>query len=282
MNLLKRIFGTKNNDDNLNQLDREFESQLEEKRQQENNKTQAMTPYNNQSHQAFPGLNIEKFYKNITNDLCEAGMDEGIIRKGNPKHLSALLNGVRSNYLDELENLKQDVKNEAINEMHKCRQEVINNHNKLRHIKENLIPETRVEIAEAKEEIGKLQQRNPDEFEDLNSGFNTALIAAAQKTILTFKKNIRELQSKSIKLESENKQLENQEAQLRANIEAFEPFSRDTLDNKLNTFFNGWLKGLELIDANPDFIQQANEIFAEFLGAIDEDNIQSAELRKIA
>ena len=281
MNLLKRIFGTKNDNYNDNQLDNEFERQLEEKRQQENNNTINMTSFSNHSHPAFPGLNIEKHYKKIIVDLCETGMNESIIRNGNPNHLGTLLNGVKSNYLDELETLKEAVRNEAINEMHKCRQQVINNHDKLRHIKENLIPETREGVVEAKAEIEKLQQRNPDEFEDLNSGFNTALIAAAQKTILTFKKNIRELQSKSIKLESENTQLENEEAQMRANIEAFEPYSRITLDNKLNTYLNGWLKGLEMIEVNPDLTIKANDIFSTFLKGQDDDN-QSPGLRKIA
>lgn len=280
MDFLKRLFNNKTSEDS-NELDREFERQLEN--QTDNNTKQTMTPTYNQSHQAFPGLNVEKYYNKINIDLAENGMNESLVRNGNTEHLVNLLSGVRSSYLEELQVLKEAVRNDAIKEMHNCRQQVINNHNKLRHINENLIPESNLEIEEAKEEIGGLKQRSADEFEDLNSGFNTSLISEIKISILTFKKNIRELQSKSIGLESENSQLENQEAQLRANIDAFNPYSRDTLDNKLNTFFRGWLKGLEMIGNTSEFTKQSNEIFSAFLSALDEHNNHRTEvIRKIA
>jgi len=280
MNLLNRIFGTKNDEDN--QLDNEFERQLDEELQKENNNTMNNASFNNHSHPVFPGLNIEKHYKKISINLSEDGMNESIVRNGNPEHLDVLLTNVRSNYLDELEILKEAVRNDAINEMHQCDQDVINRNNKLRHIKENLIPETGLEVEDAKTEIGRLQERSTDEFEDLNSGFNTALISEIKKDILTFKKNIRELQSKSIGLESDVDQLENKKSQMRANIEAFEPYSRITLENKLSTYLNGWLKGLEMIAANQDLTTRANAIFNAFLNRLDEDNNQSPGLRRIA
>ena len=282
MNFLKSIFGKNSNNNNPEARNLNFDQLMQEIEEEETPDNLKTKSFPNHNIPIFPGLNIEKHYQKITFDLGEYGMKESIVRRGNPKNLGVLFSHVRSAYLEELEVLKEAVRNDAINKIHQCSQQIINNTNKLRHINENLIPETKMEIEEALDEIRSLEARSADEFADLNSGYNTSLISEIRRTILTFRKNIREMKSTSIGLQSDNARLENEIAQLKANIESFEPYQRVTLDHKLNTFMTGWLRGLEMANANPEFTQKANEIFSDFLIGLDDDETQSTTLKKIA
>ena len=198
------------------------------------------------------GIDHKKLVETLDVNLEDKGLKQGTHHKGSYLGLESSLRMIYTDYLAEVNKLDTEHRDIIIGQIHSFEEELIRCDNQLRYINEVLIPDKQNDIDEIATQLSDFGVNGLDSFVDLSNAGNSEMVPILMFQKVNYKKTLNELKAKLISSENEKQQLTGRIEALNNQLQIFSYFSKDLLKNRLETFYNGWLKSYPLYDTNDE------------------------------
>ena len=194
------------------------------------------------------GIDHKELVKKIETNLENEGLNLGVHHSGSQEGLESSLRIIYTDYQAEINKLDLEHRDKIIEEIHAFEEQSIKCNNQVRHLKENLIPDKMDDLKEIDAQIDSCGKTSLNTFIDMTNSDNDDMLPIWMMQKRNYKKSLNDFKAQVISLENESEQLSSRIIALNKQLESFSYYSNDLLKNRLETFYNGWLKSYAFIE----------------------------------
>jgi len=207
------------------------------------------------------GIDHKKLVETLDVNLEDKGLKKGTHHTGSLLGLESSLRIIYTDYLTEVNKLDIEHRDIIIGQIHQFEEDMIKCDNQLRYISEVLIPDKENDIEEVTIQLGDLDIKGMDTFVNMSNAGNSEMIPILMLQKVNYKKTLNELKARRISSENEKQQTSSRIEALNNQLQVFSYFSKDLLKNRLETFYNGWLKSYPLYEIQKEQKEECSELF---------------------
>ena len=219
----------------------------------------------NNSHITIPkiklGIDHQKPVASLDINLEDKGLEKGTHHRGSTLGLESSLRIIYTDYLSEVNKLDVEQRDTFVGQIHQFEEDQIQCDNELQYISEVLIPDKQNDINDINSQLNELGAKGMDTFLNLANTGNSEMASFLMMQKLTYKVSLNKLKAKRISSENNKQQISNRIEALNNQLSIFSYFSRDLLKNRLETFYNGWLKSYPLYEISKEEREECSVLY---------------------
>lgn len=212
------------------------------------------------------GIEHSELVKKLDINLEDKGLNFGTHHKGSIRGLESSLRIIYTDYLSDVNKLDIEQRDSIVSDIQGLEETSIKCENELRHLTENLIPDKQIEIDDIDSQLKDIGVIGLDSFIDLSNTGNSEMYPIWMMQKMNYKKVLNEFKATKISLENKIQQIAKRIEAYNSQLSEFTYFSKDLLKNRLETFYNGWLKSYafyEIIDEQKEKCALAFEMLRD-------------------
>lgn len=196
---------------------------------------------NNTNHVKL-GIVHNELVKKLDINLEDRGLNFGTHHKGSLRGLESSLRIIYTDYLSDVNKLDVEQRDSIVSDIQGLEETSIKCENELRHLSENLLPDKQLEIDEIDAQLKDIGVNGLNSFIDLSNSGNSEMFPIWMMQKANYRKVLNEFKATKISLENKKQQIAKRIESYNGQLSSFTYFSKDLLKNRLETFYNGWLK----------------------------------------